>query len=56
MHADIPELNDAMAEASKQLGLCGHRVKDKFLYGPGDIEAHLGTDGRYYVLGNIHSP
>lgn len=37
VHADIPELNEAMAEACKQLGLCGHRVKDKVIYGPVQI-------------------
>lgn len=50
VHAAIPDLNDAMAQAGMQLGLCEHKVRDKMLYGPGDIEAHLGADGRYYVI------
>ena len=32
VHADIPELNDAMAEACQSLGLCAHKVKDNILY------------------------
>lgn len=49
MHADIPQLNEAMATACEALGICGHKVKDKTIHGPGDIEAHRGTDGRNYV-------
>jgi hypothetical protein len=45
VHADITELDDAMAQECSE-----HKVKDKILHGPGDIKAHLGTYGRYYVL------
>jgi hypothetical protein len=45
-----------MKLAATRLNLCGHfasghdRSKARFLYGPIDIEAHRGTDGRLYVI------
>jgi len=27
-----------------------HLVRSKMLYGPGDIEGHLGRDGKFYLL------
>jgi hypothetical protein len=26
------------------------RTEKKFIYGPGDIEGHMGLDGRFYLL------
>ncbi|ELR21279.1 histidine kinase A family protein [Acanthamoeba castellanii str. Neff] len=49
VHADIPELNEAMTAACTPLAICGHKAKDKTIHGPGDFEAHRGTDGRNYV-------
>ncbi len=43
-----------MERAGKRLNLkghyCGVQGNKQFLYGPCDIEGHLGMDGRYYVL------
>lgn len=42
-----------MKRAAETINIAGHYVgKDnpKFIYGPVDIEAHLGHDGRYYVV------
>jgi len=50
VHADDPEMNAKMKAIGDQLNLRGHIVTDKLIYGPGDIEGHLGRDGRYYVL------
>jgi hypothetical protein len=53
VHTDIPELNVLMKKAAEGLGVKGHIVgfnQKSLLYGPADIEAHLGKDGRYYVL------
>ena len=47
---DIEELNELMREAARKINLKGHVVGDKTLYAPGDIEAHLGRDGRFYVV------
>eukprot|EP01117_Protostelium_nocturnum_P008758 TRINITY_DN313_c0_g1_i1.p1 TRINITY_DN313_c0_g1~~TRINITY_DN313_c0_g1_i1.p1 ORF type:complete len:1033 (-),score=371.42 TRINITY_DN313_c0_g1_i1:85-3183(-) len=55
VHASDPILNGKMRLAGKRLNLRGHITgvsgnEEKRIYGPGDIEGHLGTDGRYYVL------
>ena len=47
---DIDELNELMREAARKINLKAHIVADKTLYAPGDIEAHLGRDGRFYVV------
>ena len=47
---DIEELNELMREAARKINLKGHVVGDKLLHAPGDIEAHLGRDGRFYVV------
>ena len=52
---DVKELNRYMKAAGKQLNLKGHLAgvvedKAKFIYGPADIEGHIGSDNRYYVL------
>jgi hypothetical protein len=54
IHADIEELNEKMQRAAERINLKGHVTgyakHKKMIYGPGDIEGHLGTDGRYYVV------
>jgi hypothetical protein len=53
------EINRQMKAAAKLLNIKGHYVGppegQQFLYGPVDIEAHHGKDGRFYVLGNFRS-
>eukprot|EP01119_Soliformovum_irregulare_P004749 TRINITY_DN1583_c0_g2_i2.p1 TRINITY_DN1583_c0_g2~~TRINITY_DN1583_c0_g2_i2.p1 ORF type:complete len:871 (-),score=219.97 TRINITY_DN1583_c0_g2_i2:150-2762(-) len=54
VHTDIPELNNMFQAAAGVLNLKGHVTgsvpgKKQIVYGPGDLEGHLGTDGRYYV-------
>lgn len=34
----------------KNLGHMVGRVSPKLIYGPGDIEGHKGTDGRFYLI------
>jgi RNase P/RNase MRP subunit p29 len=53
VHTDIPELNVLMKKSAEAFGVKGHIVgftQKVLCYGPADIEAHLGNDGRYYVL------
>ena len=58
-----PILARKMEQVAKQLGLKGHFVKGanqirKLIYGPLDIEAHLGLDNKFYVLdfGRVFPP
>jgi hypothetical protein len=42
-----------MQQVGKELNLKGHMAglnSSTFLYGPADIECHLGKDNRYYVI------
>jgi hypothetical protein len=41
-----------MKQAGKQLNLASHVVgkNGTKIFGPGDIEGHLGTDGKFYVI------
>ncbi len=55
VHADSRALNQIMEEAGKFLWMKPHLVgadpnDQKLLSAPCDIEAHLGSDGRFYVL------
>ena len=47
-------MNDVMRQCGKVLNLKGHLAgigKDKkFIYGPCDLEGHLGSDGRLYAI------
>ena len=47
-----PQLNSLMKKAGEKLNLAPHVVGSSktVIHGPGDIEGHCGTDGRYYVL------
>jgi hypothetical protein len=50
--ASDPTLNRAMEKVGSMFNLKKHTVgKERVpIIGPGDIEGHLGTDGRYYLL------
>eukprot|EP01087_Luapelamoeba_hula_P009869 TRINITY_DN2581_c1_g2_i1.p1 TRINITY_DN2581_c1_g2~~TRINITY_DN2581_c1_g2_i1.p1 ORF type:complete len:1535 (+),score=206.50 TRINITY_DN2581_c1_g2_i1:470-4606(+) len=62
VHASDEAMNALMKKAARELNLKPHWVVEKrkipantephreFLAAPGDIEGHLGMDGRYYVL------
>eukprot|EP01125_Pyxidicula_operculata_P017085 TRINITY_DN5945_c0_g1_i2.p1 TRINITY_DN5945_c0_g1~~TRINITY_DN5945_c0_g1_i2.p1 ORF type:complete len:1909 (-),score=399.00 TRINITY_DN5945_c0_g1_i2:471-6197(-) len=53
VHKDHPIINRKMKEAASKLKLKGHKVGKlvpKKIYGPADIECHLGHDGRFYLL------
>lgn len=53
VHKDNPELNQKMEDAAKRMNLKGHYTGvriPKLIYGPGDIEGHIGLDGKVYVL------
>lgn len=50
VHADLSELNAKMEAVGHALNLKKHRSGEVEIVGPSDIEGHLGTDGRYYVL------
>eukprot|EP01125_Pyxidicula_operculata_P023200 TRINITY_DN989_c3_g1_i4.p1 TRINITY_DN989_c3_g1~~TRINITY_DN989_c3_g1_i4.p1 ORF type:complete len:1653 (+),score=390.20 TRINITY_DN989_c3_g1_i4:723-4961(+) len=39
-----------MSHVGKRLNLAPHRVGDVDIYGPGDIEGHLGSNKRFYVV------
>ncbi|MDP2434321.1 MAG: hypothetical protein Q8P67_01100 [archaeon] len=49
-----PAFHDKFSRIARVLNLKGHRSSDPSLetliYGPSDMEAHLGRDGRFYVL------
>ena len=49
-----------MKEVAEKLNLKGHNTGQKkvTVYGPGDIEGHLGKDGKFYVLdfGRVFPP
>mgnify|MGYP001036959147 CR=1 FL=1 len=46
------ELNECMKEAAEKMNLKGHLAGQHptLVYGPGDIEGHIGTDDKFYVL------
>jgi hypothetical protein len=53
VHDDNTVLSDKMKQAAQILNLKGHVIgqKDaKTLYSAGDMEGHLGTDHRMYVI------
>ncbi len=52
--SSIPEHNASMEAAAKKLNIKGHYCgmnSKTFLYGPCDIEGHVGYDNRFYVIG-----
>lgn len=57
IHTSLPEVNARMQLVARRLNLAGHtvtsasRAREKAtIYGPVDLEVHLGKDGRFYVL------
>jgi Clustered mitochondria len=61
VHYSLHAVNKRMRMAGKRLNLKEHRVGLKQLvsvYGPGDIEVHEGSDGKFYVLdfGRVFPP
>lgn len=53
IHTKDPYFNRWMQETADALHLAGHRVRgsgERLLYSAGDIEAHRGRDGRYYLI------
>ena len=50
----LKAMNDVMKQCSKVLNLKGHLAgvgaDKKFIYGPCDLEGHLGHDGRLYAI------
>eukprot|EP01125_Pyxidicula_operculata_P007329 TRINITY_DN2496_c0_g1_i1.p1 TRINITY_DN2496_c0_g1~~TRINITY_DN2496_c0_g1_i1.p1 ORF type:complete len:2166 (+),score=385.55 TRINITY_DN2496_c0_g1_i1:51-6548(+) len=50
VHFDDPVLNKKMEEAGSTLCLRKHCVLDKRMRFPGDIEGHIGSDGKCYVV------
>lgn len=50
VHADLPALNAVMQAAGIYLHLADHYVGGKLLSSAGDVESHIGHDGRLYLL------
>eukprot|EP01126_Amoeba_proteus_P028128 TRINITY_DN27796_c0_g1_i1.p1 TRINITY_DN27796_c0_g1~~TRINITY_DN27796_c0_g1_i1.p1 ORF type:complete len:158 (+),score=23.81 TRINITY_DN27796_c0_g1_i1:65-475(+) len=52
VHRKDPQMNHMMMQAGKILNLAPHTCgSDHYvIYGPADIEGHLGKDGNYYVI------
>jgi hypothetical protein len=50
MHASDARLNASMRCLAQQLNLAEHLVGDVRIAGPGDVEGHIGRDGRFYLI------
>lgn len=50
VHDSYPPMNISMQLAALQMHLKGHLVGRTKLFAAGDVEGHLGTDGRMYLL------
>lgn len=51
VHSRSPEFNEKIDTAARILNLKPHFVNPTVqLSGPGDLEGHMGTDGKFYVL------
>ena len=50
VHSSDPTLTSIISRIGVDLHLSPHRVGPLTLYTAGDVEGHLGTDGRYYLL------
>lgn len=51
VHSRSPDFNEKIDTAARILNLKPHFVNPTVqLSGPGDLEGHLGTDGKFYVL------
>lgn len=45
-----PKFDAMMQWLAKQMHIAGHLVRGTYLHSAGDVEGHLGYDGRYYLL------
>lgn len=50
VHNSHPPMNIAMRLAALHMHLKAHVVRDTELHAAGDVEGHVGTDGRMYLL------
>ena len=50
VHAANPAFNTVMQAAAERLHLAPHLVKDRQLCAAGDVEGHVGSDGRLYLI------
>ena len=55
VHSNDPEINAIIERAAKILNLKGHMCglnpgARGLIHGPCDLEGHIGTDGRFYIL------
>ena len=54
VHNEIPELNKLVSETCNKLNLkqhfCGKPPNTVLVPGPVDLECHLGSDGKYYII------
>eukprot|EP00339_Tiarina_fusa_P030413 CAMPEP_0117014872 /NCGR_PEP_ID=MMETSP0472-20121206/11985_1 /TAXON_ID=693140 ORGANISM="Tiarina fusus, Strain LIS" /NCGR_SAMPLE_ID=MMETSP0472 /ASSEMBLY_ACC=CAM_ASM_000603 /LENGTH=550 /DNA_ID=CAMNT_0004718541 /DNA_START=963 /DNA_END=2618 /DNA_ORIENTATION=- len=54
VYSSLEAMNDVMHQCGKVLNLKGHLAgigeDKKFIYGPCDLEGHLGHDGRLYAI------
>jgi len=55
IHHDDERFNQCMKEIAEDLHLAGHEVRDgkgvrHHIYCAGDVEGHIGSDGRYYLI------
>lgn len=60
VHTKLKSLNAKMKQVGESLNLKGHRTgaQQAMIYGPGDIEGHLGKDGKFYIVdfGRVFPP
>ena len=50
VHSDDPHLTSLVTSLATHLHLAPHRINQCEVHTAGDVEGHLGTDGRYYLL------
>jgi hypothetical protein len=50
MHASDAHMNASMRCLAQQLNLAEHLVGNVRIAGPGDVEGHIGRDGRFYLI------
>ncbi|GAB5355140.1 hypothetical protein AAMO2058_000180600 [Amorphochlora amoebiformis] len=55
IHHDNSKFNQSMKEIAQDLHLAGHYVCDAegvshYIYAAGDVEGHIGSDGKYYLI------
>ena len=50
VHNSEEKVGEMMRELGKQLNIAEHKVNQSLIVGPGDIEGHKGSDGKFYLL------